>query len=211
MEDYQANSNKDKDKEKKEVVKERKVVKVVTGEVVQKPRGIGYKFKEVFFGGDFKNALRFVAGDVLLPAFRNLLVDSITKGTERVVYGESYRSRQYTPDMRSRIQYNNPLARPADPRTVPRLPDQAPRSYRASRREIDNILLRSREDADLVIERMIDIVDKYEVVSLAELNELLGLPTSHIDQKWGWTSVNNFSIRQVRDGYLLELPPPEEI
>lgn len=209
MEDYTSNSNKDKEEKKKETKKD--VAKVITGEVVQKPKGVGHKFKEVFFGGDFKQAIRFVAGDVLLPALRNLLVDSITRGTERVVYGEQYRSRPYSSDMRSRIQYNNPLARPADPRSMARLPDQGTRSFRQSRRDVDNILLRSREDADLVIERMIDIVDKFEVVSLSDLNELLGLPTSHIDQKWGWTSINNFSVRQVREGYLLELPPPEEI
>jgi len=62
-----------------------------------------------------------------------------------------------------------------------------------------------------VVERLIDILDKYEVVSLADLYDLLGLPTSPIDNKWGWTVLKQVEIRQTREGYLIELPPLEEI
>lgn len=202
--DYQGNARKEKEQKP-----EKQIEKVVTGEVIQKPKSIGRKFKDIFFGGDAKAAMRFVTSDVLLPALRNLIVDMTSKGIERVVYGESsYRRRPS--DYRPRVQYNNPLYRyPQDPRTA-NLPDQS-RPYRSKRREPNDIILGTREEADAVVEQMIDIIDKYQVASLADLYAVLGLEGSYIDNKWGWTYLNNIEVRQVREGYLLDLPPLEEI
>ena len=44
-----------------------------------------------------------------------------------------------------------------------------------------------------------------------DLYDLTGLPSAHVDNKWGWTYLTNTEIRQIRDGYLLDLPPMEEI
>jgi hypothetical protein len=209
--DYQSNAK--KQQEGKTDKPEKVIEKVVTGEVVQKPKTVGHKFKDIFFGGDFKVAMKFVTAEVLFPALRNLMVDTVTKGIERLVYGESsYRrpgiASRYDP--RPIVSYNNPLAVRRDPR-VPNIPEQGPRSYKANRRDATDIILASREEAELVVERLIDIIDKYDVASVADLNDLLGLPTSHIDNKWGWTYLNNVEIRQIRNGYLIDLPSLEEI
>ena len=216
--DYQGNANKDKEeKEQKEQKQTKKVEKVVTGEVVQKPKGIGRKFKDIFFGGDAKQALRFVTADVLLPALRDLVYNSISKGVENIVYGERF-TRRRPPEYRPRVSYNNPFAyRPPDPRDQrAHLPDQTPRSFRSerfysNRREISDIVIPDRAEAEAVIAQMIDIIDKYQAVSLADFYEIVGLESSHVDNKWGWTYSNNVNVRQVRDGYLLELPPLEEL
>jgi hypothetical protein len=209
--DYQGNPNKDKEKKPA-----KQIEKVVTGEAVQKPKSIGRKFKDIFFGGNVKASARFVTADVILPAFRDLLVDAISNGARRVVYGESmYRSRRPT-DYRPRVQYSNPI-NPIyrnDPRydTRPRanLPDQR-NPYRTERRDANDIVLESKMDADRVVESLFEIVDKYEVASLADLYDLLGWQSSHTDNKWGWTQLNNIEVRQVRDGYLIDLPPLESV
>jgi len=213
--DYQSNSNKAKEsasKPGKEIAKD-PVEKVIVGEVIQKPQGIGHKFRHIFFGGDFKTAARYVAGDVLLPALRNLLVDITTGGIERVVYGDnpSRRRRMTNYGAISNISYNNPLTR--DPRHTSRvqLPDQPPGPFRPDRRTMDNIILGTRGEAEIVVERLGDILDKYEFVSYGDLMDLLGLPSTPIDQKWGWTYLTNVVVRQVRNGYLIEFPQPEYI
>jgi hypothetical protein len=204
--DYQGNTH--KSKQVPQTQPEDKVVeKVVTGVVVTKKKSFGQKFRSVFLGGDVKNALRYVTADVLLPAIRNLMVDATTRGVERVVYGESAMRRRPI-NYGSRVQYNSPVRRDRA-----YLPDQAPARPlgRQVRRETNDLVLTSREEAELVLERLTDIIDKYGVASLADLYDLTGLPTSHVDNKWGWTYLNNTEIRQVRDGYLLDLPPVEEI
>lgn len=204
--DYTGNSDKSK-----EPLSKGKIEKVVTGEVVQKDVGLGRKFKGIFFGGDARASARYVAGDVLLPALRNLIVDMVTMGVERVVYGENNRRRPSRPaPFTSRVSYNaysSPMRDPRD-RGV-RLPDQPTRmTPRANDR---NLILERREDAEAVLDQLATIIDQYEVASVSDLNELLGLPSSPIDNKWGWLSLERVSIRQVREGYHLDLPTPEEI
>lgn len=207
--EYGSNSHKSRAQQKPE--EKEKIEKVVTGEVVQKKRSFGQKFKAIFFGGEFRSSSKYVAGEVLLPTLRNMLVDATTRGMERMVYGESSARRRIGgpgPSYGSRIQYNNPTLR----RDRPYLPDQVlNRTMRQVRRDTNDLVLASREEAETVLERLLDILSKYEVVSLADLYDLCGLPTSPIDNKWGWTYLNNTEIRQVRDGYLLDLPPTEEI
>lgn len=207
--DYQSNANKNKEQP---LENQPKVEKIVTGEVIQKPKSVGRKFKNIFFGGDAKAALRFVSSDVLLPALRSLIVDMTSKGIERVVYGESsYRRRPA--EYRPRIQYNTPIYyRPQDPRDqrYANLPDQA-RPYRTRRREPNDFIVGTRQEADEIVEDLINAIDKYQVVSLADLYVKLGLETSYVDQKWGWTYLNNIEVRQHPQGYLIDLPPLEEI
>jgi hypothetical protein len=82
---------------------------------------------------------------------------------------------------------------------------------RVNRRESSDVLIATREEAMSALEMMINCIDQYEMVSMADLNEIIGLPSAHIDHRWGWTSVKEANIKQVREGYLLELPPMEEL
>jgi hypothetical protein len=215
MTEYQSNSKKDKEAKEKPAVLE----PVVTGPVIQKEKSVGRKFKDIFFGGDFKSSVSHVGGDVMLPALRQLIFDIVVEGVKGVVFGDSaYRRRTGPVDYRSRYQYNSPSQLPRDPRSVvssmtARIPDQRP--YRASanapRREMNQIILYSRSEAENVLERLTDIIDRYETVSVADLYQLLQLESSPIDNKWGWTYLHNTEIRQVREGFLLDLPPVEPL
>ncbi len=216
--DYQGNTRKDREKSEKKDKPEKVVVeKVVVGEVIQRPKSIGWKFKNIFFGGDAKQAAKFVSADVLLPALRNLVVDMITKGAERLVYGESQFRRRPSQGTNygARYQYpSSPRSYPADVRDRAFSPSSNVRPSSGviqNRHDINDVILGTKEEAELVIERLSDILDQYDVVSLGDLYELLGLPTSPIDNKWGWTHLPNIEIRQIRQGYLLELPPLGEI
>ena len=75
-----------------------------------------------------------------------------------------------------------------------------------SRHEFDEIVLGSRAEAEEVIERMFDIVGRYTTATVADLYELVGVRSTHVDQKWGWSDMRGAGVTRVRDGYLLELP-----
>ena len=91
MEDYTSNSN--KSKEKKEAPA-KKIEKVVVGDVVVQKKSIGRKFKDIFIEADLRTVTRYVTSEVLLPAFRNMIVDGASKGVERMMYGETARPRR---------------------------------------------------------------------------------------------------------------------
>lgn len=214
MPDYQNNPRKEREGKTEKQPKPEEIVieKVVIGEVIQKPKGIGRKFKEVFLGGDAKQAANFVISEVFFPALRNLAFDMLSKGAEKLIYGDSRSGRRPVINYRNQfqgVQYNRPFE-VRDPRERSYLPAIQP-SRRENRYEINDIVIGTKEEADLVTERLADIMDKYDVVSLANLHDLLGLQTSPIDFKWGWTYLGRINVRQMRQGYLLELPPLEEI
>lgn len=199
-------SNSSKDKEAKQEKTERPAVeRVVKGPVLARKKPLGAKFKEVFIGGESRAAIRYISYEVLLPALRNMVVDATTKGIERVIYGdESPRRSSYGSP---RISYSSPSSgrrggsRYEDPR----------RGRPSARREIMDLVFQSREEADNVLTVMLDILDRYDKVSVADMNELSGLHSTHVDVKWGWTDLRGVDVRQIREGFIIDFPPPEPI
>ena len=53
---------------------------------------------------------------------------------------------------------------------------------------------------------MQEIIDTYQVVSVADLYDLVGIRGNFTDNKYGWTNIRNASVEHVRDGYMLKLP-----
>jgi hypothetical protein len=208
--DYQGNPLNREEKPAKQVEK------VVTGEVVLKPKGIGYKFKTIFLGGDLKSAGKSVVADVIFPGLRRLLFDAIVNGSSETIFGDRYRQKRNV-EYGTRVNYTPynttvnraPLREPRE-RMGPPLPDQ-PRRYVQERAENRDVILARKEDAERVVEGMIDIISQYDTASLADLYELMGQPSTPIDFKWGWSYFTNVQIRQVREGWLIELPPLEVV
>src|SRR5690349_11081549 len=112
--DFPSNSHNVVGKSPKKGKPEKKIEKVVEGAVIARQKPLGRKFKDIFFGGDVKSAARYITMDVLLPAFKNMIVDATTKGVERVVFGEStIRRRGPFPGLGSgpKMTYNLPVDR----------------------------------------------------------------------------------------------------
>lgn len=74
-----------------------------------------------------------------------------------------------------------------------------------------NVIFKTNEDAKLMLSHLREILKKYGTASLGDLHDLSGLPTVYLDQKIGWTKLDNIEIKEVESGFMLELPPTEEI
>lgn len=192
--------------------------KAVTGDVVQKKKGLQKRFKEVFLGADAKGTTTYIMVEVLVPAFRNMVFDAFQNGMQRFIYGDSGRGGRFGPQGRGHTTYNSPVSRGItsmmDRSRSTMLPGQPPRQSPLTAPGPDNrgdIILSSNEDAASVLSRLIEIVDQYQVASVADLHDLVGLPTTYIDNKWGWVDLRYSKVRQTRDGFVLDLPPIEPI
>lgn len=215
--DYQGNSKKAKEglADESSPKPEKKIEKVVTTTVIVQKKSLGRKFKDVIAAADIKGVTHYLIYELFIPASRNFVVDAASKGVERLMYpGGSQNRYRYGPGPGPRYNYNNPIqSRPYSPpvlgsRQAPP-PQPGPRSRQSQ--PMDELVLGSRREAELVLEQMNDIIDQYEVASVADLNALLGLTGSHTDNKWGWIFVGDAAIRQTRNGYLIDFPPPEPI
>lgn len=214
--DYQGNSNKEKKGDKPETSEkpEKKVDKVIVGEVVVQKKTLGRRFKDLFVKADIPNTSRNFFVNVMVPAARNFVVDSAHGWVDDIFYGaQGRRQARYGP--LSRITYSSPVtrgyARPAPTvlgRGAPPV-EHGPRSL--PRRAGEDYILSLREDADMVLEQMTDIIDKYGVVSVADLREIMNLPFSPQDNKWGWIDLSDVAVQQIREGWLIDFPRAEPI
>lgn len=216
MVDDQANSHKSREARMNNPEREKVEKVVVTGEVIKRKKSLGRKFKDVFVGQDAKSVVFYVLTDVLIPAAKSVALDAINKGSERMIMGEvnPLSRRVYNTTARPRISYNSIRSegyRPSGTRPPMGLPRQAIESHDRWRKDDNEIIISSKSEAETVLDRMGDIVDVHGVVSVADLYELIGIPSTPIDYKWGWSSLYGLRTRQVREGFLIDLPPVEVI
>ena len=193
MEDYKPNSHRSKEDQPNSVEK-KEISKVVTGKVVKK-KNVGRKLTDMFISEDVNNIKSYVIMDVLVPAVKKAISDIVTNGIDMMLYGETGRTKKTSSGSISYRDYYD-SNRNRDNR------------YTASRTRYsyDDIVLDSRTEAEEVLVRMQEIIDTYQVVSVADLYDLVGIRGSFTDNKYGWTNIRNASVEHVRDGYMLKLP-----
>lgn len=187
---------------------ERKVESVVTNEVETQKKSLLKRFAGVFIGGDTKSVANYVLMDVLLPQAREMLSEAVGQGVERMIYGDSRPSRRNGVGRRPggpvnysgiAVRGNNPLGRAG----------AADRDHVSPRAQgFDTLLFVTRVEAETVLERMYDLLEKYESVSVSDLKSLIDKSSSYTDQKWGWLDLAGSRIHFNRKGYALELPNP---
>lgn len=195
------------EKSKRGVPDGKNISPVVSGSAVRRKRSLRKQFKETFVAGDARTAIQYVIFDVLLPAAKDMVVEGVSQGFEKLIYGESRRrgsTRPYSGPT-GNIQYNRYSTGPSRQTG----PQRAISRQARTRHNFDEIVLDERHEAEEVIDRLFDLVSRYESASVADLYELVGLAAVHTDNKWGWTDLHGAGVTRVRGGYLLDLPEPE--
>lgn len=197
-------------------IPEKKVERVTSGATIQKKRGIGRKFKELIIGVNPREVGRYVITDVIIPSLKNLFVDTVTKGVNRMTYRNSPPGTTFGGMNlgRQMINYQTPVDRSysAGMRGISAmLPGQPPYRAPEPQQATSDIILALRDDAVIVLDLMQQICSQYGKVTVADLHELTGLPHSYVENNWGWVNLVGADIRQVREGFLLVLPNPQPL
>ena len=200
-----------------DVEKSDKVSKIIEGEVIRRKKPLRKRFMETFFGGDIRNVRSFIMFEVLLPAAKDAIADSVSQGIEKTLWGESRstnrRSRSSYYGENNYTSYNR-FMKP-DPRQ--KRTDEfrgigpAPSRRARANHDFDEIILATRVEAEEVIDRMFNLVQKYEAASVADLYDMLGVSSDYTDRKWGWTDLRSAGVTRISNGYLLDLPRAEPL
>lgn len=202
---YPGNSHKAKTKVVKDEKERPKVEKVVTGTVVKRKKGLGRKFTETFTGDDAKSVGEYIFFDVVVPAAKAMISDAASQGVERLLFGETVRSRSAR-TVGGHTSYNRMYSPNREDR--PSGPPSRNISQRArATHNFDEVILSSRAEAEEVIDCLTNLIEDYDVASVADLYDLVDITGSFTDSKWGWSSMQGASVTHIRQGYLLNLPP----
>ena len=130
----------------------------------------------------------------------------VKEGFERFLFGDTRRTRSGRPG--GSRGYTNYSQFSSGRKTETRR-EMSPRAR--ANHDFDDIVLQTRTEAETVLDRMIDLMDQFDVVAVSDLMGLVGITPNYTDEKWGWYSLKGASVSRIRDGYLLDLPPTEPI
>lgn len=189
MEEYKNNSRKAKSEETK------KLNKVISGTAKTKKKNDVQKFADVFISEDVNNVKSYIFLDVLVPAIKKAISDIVVNGIDMILYGEAGHTKKSNgtkPSYRSYYDNNNSNNRTTTRRTI----------Y-----SFDDIVMNSRADAEEVLDTMLETIEKYGIVSVADMYDLVGITGNYTDNKYGWTDLRSARIERERDGgYTINLP-----
>ena len=191
--DYPSNSYKSKQVSKQAPEEKKKVEKVVKGAVKVKKKNA---ITNAFISDEASNVKSYIFADVLIPTIKKTVADIISDSVNMIFFGESGRNKRSTAG--SKVSYRDYYDRRDDNR-----------NYSGTRRNTysyDDIIVNTRGEAENVIENLLDIIEEYGMVSVADLYDLVGITGQYTDHKYGWTNLRNADYVRVRDGYLLKLP-----
>lgn len=189
MSEYKSNSHRSREIEREE----KKVERVVKGQVKSKKKN---KFADTFISEDAASVKEYIIFDVLIPAAKNAISDMVTTGIQMMLYGEV---RGGSKSKGSKVSYSKYYDDRRDR-------DYDRRSRTRSGYDYDEIILESRAEAEEVLNSMDDLLERYGLVSVADLYDLVGVTGNYTDNKYGWTNLRHASVQRLRDGYLLKLP-----
>lgn len=178
--------------------------KTTRGNVVVKKEPISRKFSDVFLADSVDNVRNYIFEDVLVPAFKNLVVDSISNGIDMLVNGRNgSRSNRGGGRHTSYSSYFRGNNEQSTRRTA------APRE----RYSYNDIIFETRGDATEVLDIMYEVLDKYHVLSIADYYELANanVQSQYTDRSYGWFDLGEAHVTRDRDGYKISLPRPESI
>lgn len=197
---YPSNSNASKEATKKTRVK---LDKVISGSAtVEPPKG---KFYKLFHSQEARDVKDSIIHDILIPRFQDVamgIAESIIYGgrAPRSTYSTRYSSHDRpTYTVSSGYRYSS---RDRDSRERPR-----PRE----RHDFRNVVLSSRGDAEILLDNMLDRIERFGVVTVNEMYDMCQITGDYTDEYFGWTSLRTARVVRVRDGYIVDLPPAEPV
>jgi hypothetical protein len=197
MEEFPSNSN----SKKKAVTKpeKEKVAPVVQNATRRQKKSLGTRFKNVFFGGDAKDAAMTTVTETLVPAAKAMIIEGGQELLERMVYGE-----------------NRPRGRRGSSGwtdyTAPSRHKHAISKTGRMMHEFDEIVIETRPEADAVLDRLLEMLDRFEAVTVADFYDIVGQSSTPADRNWGWTSLTGADVVRARGGgYIVSLPRTENL
>ena len=75
--------------------------------------------------------------------------------------------------------------------------------------DVPDIGLTLREDAEMVLDGLMEKIDRHRFATVGDLYTLLGWPVNYTDEYRGWSQLGEVQISQTREGYVLRLPRTE--
>lgn len=195
MSDYKPNSHKYKSEQKAAEANERQIKGVASGTVKKKSEV--QKLANMFISDDASNLKSLLLTDVIIPRITQLVCDGVQYACDVIFKGrrDGGSNRSYGTSYTSYSSFSSN-----------RNTRYAGESTTMNRFDHDDILFRTSSDADAVLTQMEECIDKYGLVTVADMYDMARLRPPHTGNKFGWMSLRSAEIRRVGGGWIIKLP-----
>lgn len=203
MDNYKPNSNRYNELKAQQSIEEansKKLESVVSGNVSMRKKTTLKKVADIFFQKDINDVKSYLIMDVLIPEIRDALYNLVMNGLDMMLYDGKRTRKASSNTMRVNYsaKYNNQTS-------IPESSNSSPRTK--SGLNFDDVVFDDRMDAEEVLNQMLNIIEQYDSVSVADFCELAGIPGEYTDRKYGWTSLGAAEVKRISGGgYILKLP-----
>lgn len=175
-----------------------KIEKIADGKEKKKDGG--------FFAAAVKDVGLYVLNEVLVPAVKNTISEIVTSGINMLLFNGDNVAQSRRQNTRPKVSYNNIYSN-----GYSRSMTNYSLRERRSDRTMD-IEFSDPRDANAVLDRMYELLDRYGHVTVSDLYQLVGIDTNYTDKKWGWRDLSDASVKRGGNNlYILCLPDSEAI
>ena len=191
---YQPNSHKAKAEQQESAGENRRVEKVVKGNVKTKKKSEAAKLGATLKDG-FKDAAGYILKDVLIPSAKKLFVEMVNSGANILAYGSAKQSERRSPvdKVSFRKYWDEPSRRVEEPRSQ-------------SRFDFDEIAFTDKADAMAVLDGLDDILAQYGFVRVSDIYALIGKSCEYTCEYYGWDNLSTARVVGTSEGYVLDMP-----
>lgn len=197
---YTPNSHKYKEEQKqRQAAPEDKQIQKVTKNPAKIKTNEARKIADIFISEDISNVKNYIFMDVIVPAVKKAIYDVVTNGIDMFLYGGSGKGKSNSTT--SKVSYRNYYERKDNGGYRQSEPN-------ANRNALDyeDIVFDNRGEAEAAKQQMMDLIDRYGMVTVSDLYEMANQTAPYTAQKYGWMDVRSAETQRVRDGYILKLP-----
>lgn len=184
-------------------VSEKKVEKVVEGKVKTRSKPLSRKFVETFLNDSLDSVKSYIIFDVLIPAIKDTFSEVVNKGLDMLLYGDIRGSNGRKRGGQTFVSYSGF----SSPSTRPKEGSGRNRTMN----DLQDLIFETRGEAEEVLTNLLDIIADYQVVSVADLYDLVGITAPFTANRYGWTELGSANVSRIREGYIINLPKPKAI
>ena len=181
--------------------------KVTTGTVTKKKKTVGRKILDTFLSEKLDDVGDYIRYNIFGPGVKSLIYDVVMSTFSMMFWGDaSYGGRgRDRRDSGGRRAYD----RVYDDRRSSGGRDRGSRpAY-----DYDDIFFETRDDAERVLDRLYDQLDRYGKARVADLYEAAGISAegNYTVNYYGWYSLRGSGAYPTSEGWALDLPKCESL
>lgn len=177
--------------------------KVIEGQTKTRHKGLGRRFMDIFSMTSTAEVKDYLIKEVIIPMVKDGLYDIFDSAIRMKFFGERGGRPKKGSTLGSRTNYGDYFISSKPDKPKPKVRQETDGNVF----DYEDVAFNDKGDASLALDSMLESLDRYGSVTVAEFYSAIGKTPSPIDYKYGWKDLNSAKISgDSRHGYWISFP-----